>query len=119
MKLKKGLKLGILITMIISIIIYLEFKINSDLSFHQGKDQGFFVRIQSICILSMIFYFIMTEKKRFKMMLLGFLLGLASIVISYLIYLLIIDFRYSEFVFHSLSALIYIGSFFLIEKKIT
>jgi hypothetical protein len=119
MILKNKPKLCALITSIIFIIIYLEFKINTDLSFHQGKDEGFFIRIESIIILSTIFYFIMAKEKRFLMLLLGFLIGLASVIISYLICLLIVDFRYSGFIFHILSTLIYIRSFFLIEKKIS
>jgi hypothetical protein len=118
MELRNKLKFGILIAIVISIIIYLEFKINSNLSFHQGKDQGFFIRIESICFLSTIFYFLMTRKKRFIMTFLGFFIGLFSVIISYLICLLIIDFRYSGFIFHLLSSLIYIGNFFWIEKRV-
>jgi hypothetical protein len=116
--LKDKLIFRALIAFIIFIIIYLEFKINTDLSFHQGKDEGFFIRIEAICILSTIFYFVMAQKKKLLMIFLGFLIGVFSIVSSYLICLLIIEFRYYASVFHILSTLIYIRSFFFVEKKL-
>jgi hypothetical protein len=116
--LKDKLKFSILITFIVFIIIYLEFKINTDLSFHQGKDQGFSIRMESISILCTIFYFVMAQKKKLLMMFLGFLIGVFSIISSYLVCLLIIEFRYYASVFHILSTLIYIRSFFFVEKKL-
>lgn len=118
MTLKNKIKFSSLIIFVILTIIILEFKINTDLSYHYGKDDGFFIRFKSICILSTIFYVLMTKEKTLALMLLGFLIGLTSAIISYLICLLIIHFRYFGYVFDLLSSIIYIGSFFLIEKKI-
>ena len=117
MILKRIPKLIALIICIFIVILYLEYRINTDSNFHYGKDEGFFIRIGAILILSPIFYLLMAKHKKIIMMLLGLLIGIVSIIISYLFSALFLEFRYSGLIFSLLSALIYIVTFFWIEKK--
>ena len=109
-----------LFLILISIIIYcLNDKIeNYDMRYYSGKDNGAFVRIYSITILSSLFYLIMSIKFRIIQLIKGFFIGFFSSIVSYILVGLFLHKIFSNFglTFHVLGCLIFILIFFMIEK---
>src|SRR5688572_24192897 len=78
-------------------IWYLSDRINAyDLRFYHGKDNGYLTRIESICILSSIFWLLMSDYSKIKnkvmlpvagffSVILGLIVGLLSSIASYIL----------------------------------
>ncbi|MBB4805063.1 hypothetical protein HNP38_000335 [Chryseobacterium defluvii] len=111
------------------IIWYLSNRICShDLRFYYGKDNGYFIRVESICILSSIFWIIMSDYSRIKSKIMliitgvflsitGFIVGAFSSIISYLIMTGISnDNCKTQVIFHILACLIFMTIFYLINR---
>jgi hypothetical protein len=86
--------------------------------FYQSKDNGYFVRLESICILSALFFLVMSKEKKLLNSAIGFSAGLVFSIAWYLLTINIPDDRTSAIVFHTMTCISFMFSFFLIEKKI-
>jgi hypothetical protein len=101
-------------------IWYLSARISSyDLRFYSGKDNGYFVRLASICILSSIFWALMTDYSRIKHGILGFVIGIASALIAYFSLISLEDNAMNQVIFHILACLVFMTTFFLFHKSRT
>jgi hypothetical protein len=116
------LKLFILVMIMSIIIYYVNSRIKAfDMRFYHGKDDGAFVIIESISIISSVFYLVMSRKYRIIHFFGGLLIGLISSIISYLLvsafYIdkILNDF---ELTFYILGCVFFITTFFLIDKII-
>lgn len=102
------------IILTVFIIIYIENGINSyDLKFYHGKDNGAFVEFESICILSAIFFLIMSKKNKIINCIIGFILG---IIIGIFSYLMLANFGIFGLAFNVVGCLLFIIVFFVLEK---
>ena len=98
-------------------IWYLSAQINSyDLRFYSGKDNGYFVRLQSICILSTFFWTLMTNHSRIKYGLAGFFIGLISAFVAYFSLISLEENATSQVIFHLLACFIFMTMFFILNK---
>lgn len=110
-----------LILIFIFIIVFLDYKISSfDINYYYGKDNGAFVRAYSIIISSILYFVISSHKKRFLFSIIGFFVGIISVIISYIIagkidlYLNISH----GLLYHILGFLFFISFFYYIKDKI-
>ena len=89
------------------VVMLIDYNIKShNMAFYSGKDNGFFVRIISICLLSAFFYGIMAEKNRLLLLVIGFLAGLLSSIISYGIWFFyLVDYGLS---FHIIACILFV-----------
>jgi hypothetical protein len=74
----RNIKLIIFIIISIAITLFLNHKIKTDISYHAGKDGGYFKRLESVIILSLLFYTIMCRKKRILYGIIGFIVSIIS-----------------------------------------
>jgi len=104
---------------IIAVIIYFYQRISAyDMRFYTGKDDGAFIILQSICILSAVFYFIMAKTKRWLYLFIGFFAGIVSSIIGYFLAVFISSSTGQlVLLFHILGCATFILSFFMIEKQ--
>jgi type III secretory pathway component EscS len=115
---KVNSKLVILLIVFAIIIIWLNNEIvKGNMSFYHGKDNGFIVRIESICFMSLLFFLIMSNRKRIILSILGFIIGFISSVFSYFISFSIIN--NPGISFHVLACTLFICFYFLITKTKT
>jgi hypothetical protein len=78
------MKLFFLSIITIIVILYIDTGIyNYDLRFYYGKDDGAIMRIQSIILLSGFSFFVLSQKKRFKNLLVGLLVGFVSSILCW------------------------------------
>ena len=115
----RKIKFSVLLLIIASVIIYLDYKISTyDMRFYYGKDDGIFVRLESICELSTLFFLVMSKHNRVLNIIIGFFAGLFSSIFTYLVVLGCFH-KYlnnNDLVFHIISCLVFIKLFFVIEK---
>ncbi|MCB0852662.1 MAG: hypothetical protein KDD63_10585 [Bacteroidetes bacterium] len=83
--------------------------------FYYGKDNGYFVRRLSICILSSIFWGLMANKRVVYQMIIGFVIGLISGILAYFLMLKIDENADMQVAFHVVGCTIFIILFFLSE----
>jgi hypothetical protein len=117
---KKKIVSIIIISIIILCAIIIEYKIQTDESYHYGKDQGFFVRICSVCVLNSLFFFTMIKKHRFVFLCIGLLVGFISCLLAYLISLLLaslLGLYLFGMLFHILATILYLSFYFIVLKK--
>lgn len=91
-------------------IFYLDDRIESyDIQFNQGKDNGLSARFVSVAMLSGLFFFVMSEQKKFFVSLIGVVVGVLSFILGY--------FMFNDgLIFHVLCCLIVIFVFFLLKR---
>ena len=111
------IKILILTLLDFYVVIYLDKKISLyDLDYYHGKDNGFISRLEWACLISSIFFLIMTKRKRILSMFLGLLIGFISIIFC--------SFLISEYTILSpvwgqfLASILYILTFFLTIYRI-
>lgn len=85
---ERKIKLIVLCTISICTVLFLDYKIHTDISYHAGKDGGYFKRFESIIILTILFFSIMAKRKKLLFMIFGFL---NAIIITFSVLLI---FRY-------------------------
>ena len=74
----------LLCIIMVVVILYIDKGIsNYDMKFYQGKDNGYFKRIESVVLFSSVFFFIVPRQFRLLQLLKGFFIGIASVIISY------------------------------------
>ena len=111
-------KLLIFIIVSISIIYFLNYKISTDIIYHTGKDGGDFKRLESIIVLSILFYVIMSKKIRILYGFIGFVISLLSTILGLFISSGLPDFFSERTILHMFIFGISYLSFFGIEKII-
>lgn len=85
-------KVVIFLSIMTLIVMWIDYHIESrNMAFYTGKDNGFLVRIISICLLSALFYGFLAKKNHIPMSFVGFLAGLICSFISYLVWFLFLD----------------------------
>lgn len=96
-------------------IWYLSARINAyDLRFYYGKDNGYFVRLESICVLSAAFWALMTDHSRVKYFITGFFIGLFAAIFAYL--LPFEENARTQVIFHILACLLSMAAYFGFQK---
>lgn len=90
----KGFKILLMLILTTAVVIWLDTKINEyDLNYYQGKDNGFSVRFYSICMLSSLFFVLMSRRKRGLLSVIGVFVGILSIIVSYFIWFMLFEDR--------------------------
>jgi hypothetical protein len=89
---------------------------NYDMRFYNGKDDGYVLRLQSICVLSCLFYVLMSERKKILNAVIGLASGLAASIIAYLFIIVLIDEPFTGTVFHIFSCILFILLYFAIQR---
>lgn len=114
----RKIKFAVLILIFTCVIVYINAKILSfDMRFYCGKDDGDFARLQSIIVMSTVFFFVMSQSYRFLNLILGFFLALFSSIVCYIASAFLPDFMGNPGVlFHILSCITFILLFFGVEK---
>jgi high-affinity Fe2+/Pb2+ permease len=87
-----------------------------DMRFYTGKDDGYLVRIESICLFSTILFYCLGRKSWLLNIIIGFVVGLIASVIAYFL----ISFIYMKdtgLVFHITACLIFIVIFLFSEHS--
>lgn len=79
--LSRKIILSVFIVISFIIIFFLNYKIKTDITYHAGKDNGYFKRLESIIILNILFFFFMSKNKRIVFGIIGFF---NAIIISFL-----------------------------------
>jgi hypothetical protein len=98
-------------------IWYLSTRINSyDLRFYSGKDNGYFVRLESICFFSAIFWALMTDNSRAKYFFAGSVIGLLSALIAYLSLLGFQENSRTQVIFHVLAFVLFMATFLIVKQ---
>ena len=114
---KKKALILLLILINISVIFYINFKIETDISYHSGKDGGIFSGFKMIILLSSIYFLVLTKHNKFIFFIIGFLIGIVSFIVSYFAIFWISN--SSDIYFYLLAMLLFVLSFHLIEKHRT
>ena len=63
---------SVFIVISIIIVVFLNYKIKTDISYHAGKDNGYFKRFESIVLLNILFFLFMSKNKKIIFTILGF-----------------------------------------------
>ena len=115
MKIKIKLFLFFIISFVI--IYYLNERIMSyDMRFYSGKDNGYIVRLESICILSTLFFVLLGSRRWFINSIIGFIIGFLASVISVIITLILFSqFKYEGIIMHIISYVIFVTIFYYVE----
>jgi Na+/proline symporter len=113
-------KITLIVFLIIAsvVIFYLNNRIAVyDMRFYSGKDDGYSVRLESICLLSALFFLLMCKQKRILNFFLGFVIGIISSIVYYFVAFICFDNSSTGLLFHILSCLCFVVVFFLVEKR--
>ena len=98
---------------IVTLIINNEI-IKGNMFFYSGKDNGFLVRIETITIMSMLYFFMLSKNKKILNLIIGFFIGILSSIISYFLSFAI---SYNPtIIFHVIAFCLFSLSYFLINK---
>lgn len=113
----KHLTLIVLLILFTGTIFFLEQRIQAyDLRFYYGKDNGIFVRFESICIMSSLFFTIQTKGSRFISGIIGLITGIFSSILIWLLSFVLYDYiKISDLYFHIFSVTLFITLFYLRE----
>ncbi len=113
----KHLTLIVLLILFTGTIFFLEQRIQAyDLRFYYGKDNGIFVRFESICIMSSLFFTIQTKGIRFISGIIGLITGIFSSILIWLLSFVLYDYiKISDLYFHIFSVTLFITLFYLRE----
>jgi hypothetical protein len=116
----RSAKILLLCVIMAVVILYIDKGINDfDMKFYQGKDNGYFKRIESVVLFSSLFFFIVPRQFRFLQLVKGFVAGVASVIISYiLISVMLYSVMPDEgLIFHVFSSFVCVIAFMLLEKR--
>ena len=115
---KTIIKTAILI-LIISYVVYnvnyrTSWMFNSFLHHYYGKDNGVVRQVESVCILSALFYFILANRKKILFLLLGFVVGLLAFILS-----IYISYSFTDSIIfpHILACILFIIIFYVLPRK--
>jgi len=108
------------LVLIISYVVYnvnyykASWPFNSFLHHHYGKDDGITRQVESVCLLSALYYFVLANRRKLFFLLLGFVVGLLSIILSVRVsYSLMDNILYC----HILACILFICVFYLLPGK--
>ena len=86
------------------------------MSYHSGKDGGLFKRLESVILLNILFYLIMSKRNRILYTLIGFVISIISSYVTVMIFGLLPDPINENTIMHLTTFGISYLSFFGIEK---
>jgi hypothetical protein len=111
-------KILLLCTIMTIVIIYIDNGINSyDMKFYQGKDNGYFKRMESIILFSALFFFIVPRQFKLLQLVKGFITGIASVIIAYFLISFVLYRSDKGLIFHVFSSLACVITFILWERR--
>ena len=114
---KQIILLLFLLLTFIGVSYYIIYQVEShNMNYYWGKDNGMFAQFESIIVMSVLFYTIMTKRNRIISALVGFGFGMVSGITGYLLYFFTYDLINDGIIFPIYSLIIFIGLFFLREK---
>lgn len=108
----QGLKIALFIAFSIALIEFLEYKIETDLRFHSGKDGGAFVQFESVFCLSILFHILMGQHFLTRLII-GVLVGFVTGILGYFICYGLLKW---DFPFQYISLAIILIVYFLMSK---
>lgn len=111
-------KLYIFIIITMMIIFFLNYKIKTDISYHAGKDGGYFKRLESVIILSVLFYIVISKRLQILYGFIGFVISILSSFLGLLIAGILPMTLFGDTIMHLTVFGIAYSSFFGIEKLI-
>lgn len=114
---KRVILIAVLIVINIIVIFYINFKIQTDLSYHSGKDGGFFTGLEMITIMSSIYFLVLSKKNKLIFFMVGLVIGVISYIASY--FLTFYFLNSSNLYYYLMAMIIFILIFNFIEKKVT
>jgi hypothetical protein len=100
------------------IIFFLNYKIKTDISYHARKDGGYFKRLESVIVLSILFYIVISKRMRILYGLIGFVISIISSFLGLLISGILPMTLYGDTIMHLIVFGISYSSFLGIEKMI-
>ncbi len=117
------MKIGIKIIVFLTIAFFVARYINQgieahDMRFYKGKDNGFFARFESVCILSAIFFALMTDKNPLLDGLKGLATGIIIGILSYFIVMLIVADSFLAEAYYLLSCSLLMITFYVRKKNL-
>ncbi len=114
----RNIKIIVLIGLTIITVFFLNHKIETDISYHAGKDAGYFKRLESVIIFSVIFYILISKQKRILYGIIGFVISIISSFIGLYIFSSLPEILNEDIIIHLTVFGISYLSFFGIEKVI-
>jgi len=83
----KKKRLVLMLLVMSSAIAWFAYKIHTDINYHQGKDEGYSVRMEMVCALSVIYFVVLGTgiRQRLVFAAAGFFAGIISGILSYII----------------------------------
>ena len=112
----KKIKIILMLLLVFCVVLVIDNRIyTQDLRFYQGKDNGFSARLISVCLLSALFYSVLTENHKVKMFVFGFVIGLVASISSYFIWFFFFD-DYG-LSFHVIACTLFIILYFFNESR--
>ncbi|MFH6999632.1 hypothetical protein ACHRVZ_17040 [Flavobacterium sp. FlaQc-57] len=99
------------------VIFYINFKIETDISYHYGKDGGIFSALKMIVLLSAVYFLVLTKHNKFIFFIIGFIVGIVSFIVGYFALFWISG--SNDIYFYFFAMVLFILSFHLIEKQRT
>lgn len=112
---KKIILPTILVVIYIIIIFYIDFKIRTDLSYHAGKDGGFFTGLEMISIMSSIYFLVLSKSNKIGFLMIGLVVGIFSYILSYFATFYVLN--SSDVYYYLIAMIIFILIFHFIEKR--
>lgn len=120
----KKIRLTLSVIVIAIVVAYINFEISSGNSnYYFGKDDGVIVRVESVCILSALFYPFMSSGnilRKLLQLVVGFLIGILSSLTSFIILYsfssILSNTNVVGLLIHILACIIFILTFFLKNK---
>jgi len=109
-------KISFFIIISIITIAFLNYKIKTDLSYHAGKDGGYFKRLESIIVLSISFYIIVSRNVKILYGFIGFIVSILSTIVGLMISSFLQVYLLGDTILHLFIFSISYSSFFIIEK---
>ena len=107
---------------LIIIISYIVYNVNYETSWPSnsflhhayGKDDFISRRLESVCTLSALFYFVLATKRKILFLLLGFVLGLLSFILSFYLFFRLTD---NDLFPHIFAFALSIGLYYVIPRR--
>lgn len=99
------------------VALYINHRIASyDLRFYRGKDDGYLVRFESICLLGTFYFALMTDRNKIIDALIGLAFGFIAGIIGYLVAMLIIPYPFDGTGYYFISCFLFMCMFFILKK---
>lgn len=112
-------KLIIFSIIALAVVLYINNRINAyDMRFYSGKDGGDFVRLESICLLSSLFYLLMDSHIWILRIIIGFAIGLLSSIIGFIVSEFFLTFfSTTGLIFHVIGCITFVLLFYVIRDR--